>query len=132
MTRSRAAGIVAAVALGVTVVAGQGAAHAAPDRLTIARTGTDARIIEVPARNDTLAVGIHQLAIKDDSFQVGLVRHHHELPGVQNEVLSRSARADDVLAAIEGLLHAQCIQVHAEDPDAPWRGQEWTSGRILS
>ena len=39
------------------VLVGQGAAHAAPDRLTIARTGTDAAIIEVPARNDTLAVG---------------------------------------------------------------------------
>ncbi len=38
-------------------VAGQGAAHAAPDRLRIARTGTDAAIIKVPARNDTLAVG---------------------------------------------------------------------------
>ncbi|MBD3927367.1 class F sortase [Nocardioides cavernae] len=57
MTRSRAAGIVAAMALGVTVVVGQGAAHAAPDRLTIGRTGTDAAIIKVPARNDTLAVG---------------------------------------------------------------------------
>lgn len=39
------------------VVAGQGAAHAAPDRLRVERTGTDAAIIEVPARNDTLAVG---------------------------------------------------------------------------
>jgi hypothetical protein len=47
----------AVVTLCVTVVVGQGAAHAAPDRLRIARTGTDAAIITVPARNDTLAVG---------------------------------------------------------------------------
>lgn len=39
------------------LLVGQGAAHAAPDRLHIARTGTDAVVIEVPARNDTLAVG---------------------------------------------------------------------------
>lgn len=41
---------------------GQGAAAsaAAPDRLRIAATGTDARVVRVPARNDTLAVG-HQL-----------------------------------------------------------------------
>jgi len=45
------------VMLCATVLAGQGAAHAAPDRLRIARTGTDAAIIAVPARNDTLAVG---------------------------------------------------------------------------
>ena len=45
------------VMLCATVLVGQGAAHAAPDRLRIARTGTDAAIIEVPARNDTLAVG---------------------------------------------------------------------------
>ncbi len=57
MTRSRAAGIVASMVLCVTAVVGQGAAHAAPDRLTIGRTGTDAAIIKVPARNDTLAVG---------------------------------------------------------------------------
>ncbi|MBD3913652.1 class F sortase [Nocardioides hwasunensis] len=43
-----------------SVLVGQGAAHAAPDRLRIAKTSTDARIIKVPARNDTLAVG-HQL-----------------------------------------------------------------------
>jgi hypothetical protein len=60
MTRSGAAGLVAAMVLGMTVVAGQGAAHAVPDRLTIARTGTDAVVIKVPARDDTLAVG-HQL-----------------------------------------------------------------------
>ncbi|MBC2935005.1 class F sortase [Nocardioides sp. zg-1228] len=47
----------AALTLGVTVAAGQGVAHAAPDRLTIARTGTDAVVVKVPARNDTLAVG---------------------------------------------------------------------------
>jgi hypothetical protein len=46
-----------AVTLGATVLAGQGAAHAAPDRLRVARTGTDAVVIKVPARNDTLAVG---------------------------------------------------------------------------
>ena len=45
------------VMLCATVLVGQGAAHAAPDRLRIARTDTDAAIIEVPARNDTLAVG---------------------------------------------------------------------------
>jgi hypothetical protein len=44
-------------ALCATAVLGQGAAHAAPDRLRIARTGTDAVIIEVPARDDTLDVG---------------------------------------------------------------------------
>ena len=41
----------------VVLSAGQGAAHAAPDRLQITRTGTDATVISVPARNDTLAVG---------------------------------------------------------------------------
>ncbi|WP_139227736.1 class F sortase [Nocardioides alpinus] len=42
----------------VPMSVGQGAAHAAaPDRLQIARTGTDAAVIKVPARNDTLAVG---------------------------------------------------------------------------
>ncbi|GAA5119682.1 hypothetical protein GCM10023339_33840 [Alloalcanivorax gelatiniphagus] len=46
-----------AVTLGATLVAGQGAAHAAPDRLRVASIGTDAVVIEVPARNDTLAVG---------------------------------------------------------------------------
>lgn len=39
------------------VLAGQGAAHAAPDRLRIARTSTDAVVVEVPARRNTLAVG---------------------------------------------------------------------------
>lgn len=38
-------------------LAGQGAAHAVPDRLRIARTGTDAVVVEVPARRNTLAVG---------------------------------------------------------------------------
>ncbi len=57
MTHTRAAGVVVAMTLGVTVVAGQGAAHAAPDRLQIARTGTDATVVQVPARNDTLDVG---------------------------------------------------------------------------
>lgn len=50
----------AALAMAVlctTVLVGQGAAQAAPDRLRIARTGTDAVVIRVPARNDTLAVG---------------------------------------------------------------------------
>ena len=46
MTRSRAAGIVASMVLCVTAVVGQGAAHAAPDRLTIGRTGTDAAIVK--------------------------------------------------------------------------------------
>lgn len=37
---------------------GQGAAYAAaPDRLRIARTGTDAAVVKVPARSNTLAVG---------------------------------------------------------------------------
>ena len=44
-------------ALCATVLLGQGAAHAAPDRLRIARTGTDAVIVKVPARDDTLDVG---------------------------------------------------------------------------
>lgn len=51
---------VAAITLCASVFlpAGQGAASAAaPDRLTIARTGTDAAIIEVPSRRNTLAVG---------------------------------------------------------------------------
>lgn len=51
---------VAAITLcaAVFLSAGQGAASAAaPDRLTIARTGTDAAIIEVPSRRNTLAVG---------------------------------------------------------------------------
>lgn len=45
------------VMLCATVLVGQGAANAAPDRLHIARTGTDAVVIEVAARHDTLAVG---------------------------------------------------------------------------
>ena len=47
----------AAATLCATGLVGQGAAHAAPDRLTIARTGTDAVVVEVASRNDTLAVG---------------------------------------------------------------------------
>ena len=48
----------AVLALCAAVLAGPGAAHAvAPDRLTIARTGTDAVVVEVPSRGDTLAVG---------------------------------------------------------------------------
>ena len=50
----------AALAMAVlcaTVLAGQGAAQAAPDRLRIERTSTDASIIKVPARRNTLAVG---------------------------------------------------------------------------
>lgn len=40
------------------VLVGQGAAvSAAPDRLTIARTGTDAAIVKVASRGGTLAVG---------------------------------------------------------------------------
>lgn len=38
-------------------LAGQGVAHAAPDRLRIAATGTDAVVVKVPARSNTLAVG---------------------------------------------------------------------------
>ena len=57
MTRSRARRDRRLDGLCATVVVGQGAAHAAPDRLTIGRTGTDAAIIKVPARNGTLAVG---------------------------------------------------------------------------
>jgi hypothetical protein len=45
------------VMLCASMSVGQGAAHAAPDRLQIARTSTDAAVIKVPARNDTLAVG---------------------------------------------------------------------------
>ncbi len=52
----RTAFAVAAMLL-VSPVVGQGAAHAAPDRLRIARTGTDATVVEVPTRNNTLAVG---------------------------------------------------------------------------
>ena len=51
---------VAAITLCASVFlsSGQGAASAAaPDRLTIARTGTDAAIIDVPSRGGTLAVG---------------------------------------------------------------------------
>jgi len=51
---------VAAITLCASVLlpAGQGAAlAAAPDRLTIARTGTDAVVVEVASRGDTLAVG---------------------------------------------------------------------------
>lgn len=48
---------VSVATLCATVLVGQGAAHAAPDRLSIARTGTDAVVIEVASRNDTLAVG---------------------------------------------------------------------------
>jgi hypothetical protein len=46
-----------AVTLCATLLVGQGAAQAAPDRLQIARTGTDAAVVEVAARNDTLDVG---------------------------------------------------------------------------
>jgi hypothetical protein len=51
--------VAAVLTVSVPLVTGQGAAAeaAAPDRLRIAATGTDARIIKVPARNDTLAVG---------------------------------------------------------------------------
>ena len=48
----------AVLALCAAVLGGPGAAHAvAPDRLTIARTGTDAVVVEVPSRGGTLAVG---------------------------------------------------------------------------
>ncbi len=40
-----------------TMLVGQGAAEAAPDRLRIAKTSTDATIIKVPVRRNTLAVG---------------------------------------------------------------------------
>lgn len=56
MIRTGAAGLAATVVV-ACLLAGQGVAHAAPDRLQIARTGTDATVIRVPARNDTLAVG---------------------------------------------------------------------------
>ena len=46
-----------AVTLGATVLVGQGAASAAPDRLQIGRTGTDAAVVKVAACNDTLDVG---------------------------------------------------------------------------
>ena len=54
---SRTALTLAMLCASVSVLVGQGAAHAAPDRLQIARTGTDAAIVEVGARNNTLAVG---------------------------------------------------------------------------
>jgi hypothetical protein len=57
MIRSGTAGLAATIVLVAAVLTGQGAAHAAPDRLRIARTGTDAVVIKVPVRNDTLAVG---------------------------------------------------------------------------
>lgn len=41
----------------VGLSAGQGVAFAAPDRLQVSRTGTNATVIKVPARNDTLSVG---------------------------------------------------------------------------
>ncbi len=41
-------------------LAGQGAANAAPDRLRIARTSTDAVVMKVPVRSNALAVG-HRL-----------------------------------------------------------------------
>lgn len=47
----------AVMVLCATVLVGQGAAHAAPDRLRIARTSTDASIIKVPARRNTLEIG---------------------------------------------------------------------------
>lgn len=46
-----------AVMLCATLLVGQGAASAAPDRLRIARTGTDAVVVKVPVRRDTLDVG---------------------------------------------------------------------------
>ncbi len=53
----RTALVVATLCATVCLSAGQGAAHAGPDRLTIARTGTDAVVIEVASRGGTLAVG---------------------------------------------------------------------------
>lgn len=52
----RTALAVAAILLASPVV-GQGTAHAAPDRLRIPRTGTDAVVVPVPDRHNTLAVG---------------------------------------------------------------------------
>ena len=49
--------VLAVVTLCATVLVGQGAAHAAPDRLRIARTDTDAVVVAVAARHDVLAVG---------------------------------------------------------------------------
>ncbi|WP_210443281.1 class F sortase [Nocardioides sp. SYSU D00065] len=57
MPRTALARLAVLVTVCATGLVGQGAAHAAPDRLRIARTGTDAVVIKVPARNDTLAVG---------------------------------------------------------------------------
>lgn len=58
MGRPGVARLLAGVTLAATVVVGQGAAaHAAPDRLRIPTLGTDAVVIEVPARRATLAVG---------------------------------------------------------------------------
>ena len=55
----RRSGALLVVSACFAVIAGQGAAaqSAAPDRLQIARTGTDARVVKVAARNNTLAVG---------------------------------------------------------------------------
>lgn len=58
MHRSAVARLFAGVMLSAMVLVGQGAAaHAAPDRLRIPSLGTDAAIIKVAARNDTLDVG---------------------------------------------------------------------------
>jgi len=58
MRGSVLARLLVGVTLGATVLVGQGAAaHAAPDRLRIPSLGTDAAVIQVAARNNTLAVG---------------------------------------------------------------------------
>lgn len=57
MTPVRRTALAVAAALLAIPVTGAGAAHAAPDRLRIARTGTNATVVEVPSRGNTLAVG---------------------------------------------------------------------------
>ncbi len=51
----------AVVMLCASVLVGQGAAHAGPDRLSVARTSTDAVVVKVAKRSNTLAVG-HRLS----------------------------------------------------------------------
>lgn len=53
---SRWLGVVLIVGTAI-ISGGSGAAHAAPDRLRIAGTGTNAIVVKVPARSGTLAVG---------------------------------------------------------------------------
>ncbi len=55
----RRCGVLTLIVVCFAIVLGQGAAAAAParDRLRISDTATDARVVRVPARADTLAIG---------------------------------------------------------------------------